>query len=54
MEKPVAFWILMLLALVCGGMALRTPDNRWGLGTNIFLFLAVAVLGLHVFAGPLK
>lgn len=57
MTLDVWFWILMVLWLVLGFYAEYVPGQPYPWprgGRHLLMFLAVLVLGLRVFGGPVK
>ena len=55
MTFGLLFWLLMILTLLFGaGLAWpRDPANRYAFGSNLMLWVLLALLGWKVFGAPL-
>jgi hypothetical protein len=53
MSAGLLFWIIMILGVLFGFRANwpLTANNGWGFGSNLILFILLALLGWKVF-GP--
>lgn len=54
MTLGLAFWIIMLIWLVIGGVGFTSTPGPWyGWGGHLMLFILLLLLGWHAFGAPL-
>lgn len=49
----VFYWVLLLLALVLGGMGFRNAPSHFFLGSGILIWVLFVLIGLKLFGNPL-
>lgn len=57
MPMAYIFWMLMILWLIFGtgyGFFVETPNRRIVSGSNVLLFVLLALIGMQVFGSAIK